>query len=510
MKVKRPYPEKHFPDSLTFEDALRFNDSDLVQHLIRKGLKPDSCGSSGKPLLLEAIIAGKGSVEYVLTQAGATENDFTDAERQEAALHREPLYCGRKEWMNRPLIELCREQMKEAEAAKDWEKLANLRDRERKLTYNAPILNRAAFQTLLSDLEEVGIEVPDLNEWPDGSAKPTSRAMAAMAILIRKGDAYWLKRLLETGTNPNNYIYKEHERLPLCEAIRWHPALVPLLLEYGADPSGDGDDCIPLWDAITHNADASESLIELLLNAGANPFVERSLDGSTPLFEAVVHGNYPLVRRLLSMGANPNPQCAENIYTLPLTMAINEADVGMVQELLDAGASPLLIPDDGFVDNWYGQCPLYVAENDFRWSARNPYREAEDKRRRKHGRRILESIYERYPDIDRLPTPEQWNEHNADKTAYFNAMLWNSAAYGMRENAVNLLGYFEASPNACNSTGIPALVIAASRGYTEIVYELLCYGATPELPPHLLAAAGGTGEVNAEIRHLIRCFREES
>lgn len=508
--MSTPYPQKHYPATLTFADALRFDDGDLVQHLLLKGLKPDSRGSSGKPLLLEAIIAHKAEVEHALTKAGATENDFTDAERQEAALHREPLYRGRKEWMNRPLLELCREQMQAAEAAGDWKTLANLRDRERKLTYNAPTLNRAAFQTLLSDLEEVGIEVPDLNEWPEGSAQPTSRAMAAMAILIRKGDAYWLKRLLETGTNPNNYIYKDHERLPLCEAIRWHPALVPLLLEYGADPSGDGDDRIPLWYAITHNADASESLIELLLNAGANPFVERSLDGSTPLFEAVVHGNYPLVRRLLSMGANPNPQCAENIYTLPLTMAINEADVGMVQELLDAGASPLLIPDDGFVDDWYGQCPLYVAENDFRWSARNPYREAEDKRRRKHGRRILESIYERYPDIDRLPTPEQWNEHNADKTAYFNAMLWNSAAYGMRENAVNLLGYFGASPNACNSTGIPALVIAAARGYTEIVYELLCYGATPELPPHLLAAAGGTGEVTAEIRHLIRCFREES
>lgn len=510
--MSTPYPQKHYPATLTFADALRFDDGDLVQHLIRKGLKPDSCGSSGKPLLLEAIIAGKGGVEYVLSKAGATENDFTDAERQEAALHREPLYCGRKEWMNRPLLELCREQMKEAEAAGDWITLANLRDRERRLTFKAPVFNQSAFQTLLSDLEAAGIEVPDLNEWPEDRRKPTSRAMLAMDILLEKGDSHWLKRLLDTGVNPNDFIYDEEgdSELPLCKAIQYSPSLVPLLLEYGADPSGDGDACIPLWDAITHNADASESLIELLLNAGANPFVERSLDGSTPLFEAVVYGNYPLVRHLLSMGANPNPQCAENIYTLPLTMAINEADVGMVQELLDAGASPLLIPDDGFVNDWYGQCPLYVAENDFRWSARNPYREAEDKRRRKHGRRILESIYERYPDIDRLPTPKQWNEHNADKTAYFNTMLWNSAAYGMRENAVNLLGYFGASPNACNRAGIPALVIAAARGHTEIVYELLCYGATPELPPHLLAAAGSTGEVTAEIRHLIRCFREES
>lgn len=511
MKVKRPYPEKHFPDTLTFEDALRFNDSDLVQHLIRKGLKPDSCGSSGKPLLLEAIIAGKGGVEYELTQAGATEKDFTDAERQEAALHREPLYRGRKEWMNRPLLELCREQMKEAEAANDWKTLANLRDRERRLTFKAPVFNQSAFQTLLSDLEAAGIEVPDLNEWPEDRRKPTSRAMLAMDILIKKGDAYWLKRLLDTGVNPNEYIYDEEgdSELPLCKAIEYSPSLVPLLLEYGADPSGDGgDEDIPLLDAFyDYHANDSGALIELLLNAGANPFVEK-WNGSTPLLQAVADNRYQLVTRLLEMGVNPNPDDAEDIWTLPLTLAIAESDVGLVRKLLDAGASPFLIPDDGFIGDTDGQSPLYVAENEFLWNARLPYREAEDKWRRKHSRRVLESIYERYPDIDRLPIPPRWHVTDAEKVPHFNALLWNSAAYGMRANSVELLRYHGASPNACNSAGIPALVIAAARGHTETVYELLCYGATPELPPHLLAAAGGTGQVKEEIQRLIQCFKQ--
>ena len=510
MKVKRPYPEKHFPDTLTFEDALRFNDDDLVQHLIRKGLKPDSCGSSGKPLLLEAIIAGKGSVEYVLTQAGATEKDFTDAERQEAALHREPLYCRRKEWMSRPLLELCREQMQAAEAAGDWEKLANLRDRERRLTFKARVFNQSAFQTLLSDLEAAGIEVPDLNEWPEDRRKPTSRAMLAMDILLEKGDSHWLKRLLDTGVNPNEYIYDEEgdSELPLCKAIEYSPSLVPLLLKYGADPSGDGWDDIPLMDAIsTYPSDESDSLVEQLLDAGANPFVER-WNGATPLLNAVVDYRYQLATRLLEMGVNPNPDDAEELWKLPLVQAIADANVGLVRELLDAGASPFLIPNDAAPWDTDGQCPLYVAEDWFHDSAILPYKEAEDKRRRKHGRRVLESIYERYPDIDRLPLPPDRRNKNADHTAYFNASLWNTAAYGLHKDTITLLHYFGASPNACNKAGIPALVIAAARGHTETVYELLCYGATPELPPHLLAAAGGTGQVKEEIQRLIQCFKQ--
>ncbi len=510
MNTTATYPDKQFPDTLTFADALRFNDSELTEHLLRKGLQPNSRTADGKPLLLAAQAAHADNVEWALEKAGATEDFYTEEERQEAALHREPLYCGRADWQHRPLLELCREQMQEAEAQGDGERLANLRDRERRLTFQAPVFNESAFQTLLADLSAKGIEVPDLDEWPENRRKPTSRAMAAMEVLLKNGDAYWLKRLLDTGVNPNDYMYADdgYYELPLCEAIQCSPSLVPLLLEYGADPSGNGgDEAFPLFDALyDYDEDASDELIEMLLAAGANPFIEK-WNGSTPLLEAVVNKRYQLVTRLLNLGVNTNPSDAEDIWTLPLVQAISDADVGLVRELLDAGASPFLIPDDGFIDDWDGQSPLYVAENEYRWSARLPYREAEDKRRRKHGRRVLESIYERYPDIDRLPGPPRWNVEEAEKIPYFSAMLWNSAAYGMRENSVNLLRDHATDPNACNRAGIPALVIAAVRGHTETVYELLCYGATPELPPHLLTATGCTGEVNEEIVQLIRRFK---
>lgn len=37
MNTTATYPDKKFPDSLTFADALRFNDRELTEHLLRKG-----------------------------------------------------------------------------------------------------------------------------------------------------------------------------------------------------------------------------------------------------------------------------------------------------------------------------------------------------------------------------------------------------------------------------------------------------------------------------------------
>lgn len=105
------------------------------------------------------------------------------------------------------------------------------------------------------------------------------------------------------------------------------------------------------------------------------------------------------------------------------------------------------------------------------------------------------------------PYPGYSSRNDLYDITYFNACLWNAAAYGLRRDVVHLLYYFGASADACNKAGIPALVIAAARGYTEVVYELLCYGSRPELPLHLLLAAGCEGAPSEEILRLIRCFQ---
>lgn len=424
---------------------------------------------------------------------------LSEEERQEAALHREPLYCGRADWQHRPLLELCREQMQEAEAQGNHQRLAYLRDRERQLTRKKPVFNKAAFKTLLTDLKEAGIEIPTPDMWPQRYSKPDSHAAAAMIMLLKKGDTYWLKRLLDTGVDPNEYLYENDRDIPLCMAPYWNPNMIPLLLEYGADPSGDGEGCIPLLRA--HDREKNQWVYRLM-EAGANPFVE-SDTGCHLLSLAVTSKDIDLVRHLLQLGVNPNGD--EDGEWMPLHHAALSGDVALARILMDAGASPFRIVLDSIVGAATGESPLYAAEERLFISADG--KTAEDRREHKHARRLLGSIYSRFPDIDYLPYPGFHSDENIDRTAYFNASLWNTAAYGLTLDTGYLLRYFGADPNACNRAGIPALVIAAVRGHTETVYELLCYGATPELPPHLLTAAGCTGEVNEEIVQLIRRFK---
>lgn len=453
MKTKEPYPDKHYPDGLTFEDALRYHDEDLVRHLIRKGLDPNSLGKDGKPLLLAAEAAGAFRAVDALRKAGASAVGDTVAEREVA---------------ESPML-------------------------------RKPVLDQAAFRILLKELNKAGIEVPTLKKWPY-ARKPASRATAAMIVLLEEENETWLRRLLATGVDPNAYLYgkKSDPELALDVAVNEHPCLVPVLLEYGADPSGDGDECIPLISA----CDAEDKqLAYRLLEAGADPFAER-WNGFSPLFAAVLYDREDLVECFLKRGVDPNGD--EEGEHIPLSAAISNQNLRMVRMLLAAGASPFRVALDFTVAACTGYTPLYDAESMLRMFA--AHRRAEERRYLVHARRIWECIYARYPDIDPLPYPGYSSRNDLYDITYFNACLWNAAAYGLRRDVVHLLYYFGASADACNKAGIPALVVAAARGHTEVVYELLCYGATPELPPHLLHTAGGEGKLADEILRLIRCF----
>lgn len=453
MKTKEPYPDKHYPDGLTFEDALRYHDEDLVSHLIRKGLDPNSRSKDGKPLLLAAEAAGAFRVVDALRKAGASAVGGTEAEREVA---------------ERP-------------------------------SRRKSVLDKAAFRILLKELKSAGIEVPTLQQWQ--GRKPASRAAAAMIVLLEEENEAWLRRLLEVGADPNEYLYGKNDdlELPLDFAADRHPCLVPVLLEYGADPSGDGDECIPLISA----CDAEDKqLAYRLLEAGAAPFAER-WNGFSPLYAAVLYEREDLVECLLKRGVDPNGD--EEGEHIPLSAAISNQNLRMVRMLLDAGASPFRVALDFTVAACTGYTPLYDAESMLRMFA--AHRRAEERRYLVHARRIWECIYARYPDIDPLPYPGYSSRNDLYDITYFNACLWNAAAYGLRRDVVHLLYYFGASADACNKAGIPALVVAAARGHTEVVYELLCYGSRPELPPHLLLAAGCEGAPSEEILRLIRCFQ---
>ena len=358
--------------------------------------------------------------------------------------------------------------------------------------------DEAAFQRLVQDAEAVGIHVPTDEECRGKNCRHLNRPMAMLKALMNAKQDALLERLLQAGLDLNKSMYNftDGEAWPLSFACHHHPRLVPLLLRYGANPNGDKRESIPLVEAIFGG---DLNLVELLLSAGANPDVVVYDWNFCPLDQAIDAEMYELAYRFLEMGADPNGG-GDDAAHLPLTTAIYHCHVDMVDRLLDAGASPFVIAlNSAYAEN-SGQTPLFHAEEEVRWLGKHP---EEGKKALENAKRIRENIYKRFPDIDRLEIPDDWEEENEQKHAYMNAALWNAAAYGLRADVQALLEYCGADASACNKAGVPALAVAAQRGHAGVVYGLLSYGADPATAAPMPTARQA---FTAEVRRLLKVF----
>ncbi|MET8043416.1 ankyrin repeat domain-containing protein [Micromonospora sp. NPDC005215] len=88
------------------------------------------------------------------------------------------------------------------------------------------------------------------------------------------------------------------------------------------------------------------TIASALLRLGANPnAVDR--EGTTPLYQASVHGAVNLVRLLLAAGAAPDTESGRGREGTPLCAAAAWGHSDVVQELLAHGADPNLREDRG-------------------------------------------------------------------------------------------------------------------------------------------------------------------
>lgn len=352
--------------------------------------------------------------------------------------------------------------------------------------------DEAAFQRLVQDVEAAGIHVPTDEECLTLNPRPLNRPMAMLKGLMDAKQDALLERLLQAGLDLNKsmYVFTDDESWPLSAACTHHARLVPLFLKYGADPNGDGYENVPVIDAAVENDVAS---INLLLDAGANPNTISSWSFNL-LDQAIDHEMDELAYRLLEMGvdANGGYDVSEDV---PLNSAIFRYHVDFVEKLLDAGASPFLVSASDIFQKDDGITPLYWAEKALRW--------ATEPQEIENAQIILNAIYRRFPDIDRLEVPDVWNEDSEQKHAYMNAALWNAAAYGLRADVQALLEYCGADASACNKAGVPALSVAAQRGHAGVVYELLSYGADPATAASMPTARQA---FTSEVRRLLRVF----
>ena len=133
--------------------------------------------------------------------------------------------------------------------------------------------------------------------------------------------------------------------------------LARLLLQFKADPKPPnvhGDTALHL---ACSKGDEDPSIVNLLLEHGAEPNTARPSDGLTPIYIAVVRGHEAKVESLLSKGADPNWSQAEHGITPLAAAAINQqhsVTARTINLLLQHKANPN-IPDER------GRTPLMSA-----------------------------------------------------------------------------------------------------------------------------------------------------
>ena len=118
------------------------------------------------------------------------------------------------------------------------------------------------------------------------------------------GDIAEVKRLLDSGANPNAVFYDGWTAL-IIAAFYGHAEIVKILLSAGANPNAANKQG---YTALISTKNAE--VVKMLIAAGANPNAVR-VNGYTALIESAAYRHSEVVKILLEAGANPN---AANIY----------------------------------------------------------------------------------------------------------------------------------------------------------------------------------------------------
>lgn len=136
--------------------------------------------------------------------------------------------------------------------------------------------------------------------------------------------------LMQADVSPN--VRKDGIYTPLCSAIRDNSAdIVTYLLEHGADPNLNAAE-YPAFKCITHNR---VHFLPQLLTAGVDLHKPKGI-----IETAVAHNNKDALMWLLDQGVSPNDRSPEG--NTPLTTAIREERIEMVDLLLANGADPAI------------------------------------------------------------------------------------------------------------------------------------------------------------------------
>jgi ankyrin repeat protein len=169
-----------------------------------------------------------------------------------------------------------------------------------------------------------------------------------VAAIVRH-DAAGVERLLAAGADPNARDEEGWRPLHVAVAHAQGPAglaVLRVLVERGADVNAtdaNGKEA-PIATACDPPNPAAA---RLLLEAGADPEVNRA-DGETPLLLAAASRHVELAELLLRHGATKTmDEPGGVLWWSPLTHAVDNFDVPMIELLIRAGADPAAPGENG-------------------------------------------------------------------------------------------------------------------------------------------------------------------
>jgi ankyrin repeat protein len=175
---------------------------------------------------------------------------------------------------------------------------------------------------------------------------PTSPAAAAAS----GGDVAAMKRLLDTGLDPNARDSAGYT--PLIAAARaGNVTTIRLLTSRGADPNLR-DAAVNSWTPLLHAIHkAQPGSTAALLDAGANPN-GTDTNGTTPLMMAAGYGYTDIVKILLARGANPRLATNDGISAIDLARSgVPDIDRFTVFDCQDDTVKALLAADPKLPDH---------------------------------------------------------------------------------------------------------------------------------------------------------------
>ncbi|KIV82741.1 hypothetical protein PV11_04825 [Exophiala sideris] len=170
----------------------------------------------------------------------------------------------------------------------------------------------------------------------------TTPSGTALATAAEWGHDVVVTILLDYGANPDMPSVGQYGSALIVAVCKGHGTIVKILLDRGASINGltTGDFPTALIAGIAV-ADGKESLVQLLLNEGANANAEVPYGfHGTALIAACSRKEATIVQQLLDHGADANAQVSCGKYGTALIAACSNSKATIVQQLLDHGAEP--------------------------------------------------------------------------------------------------------------------------------------------------------------------------